>query len=75
MDVSYFQVLTSLIYDCSLVKDFWVRVPECITEIIKADLDLPLPPVVFISAFLPRGMDANVENVLKYASTKILANW
>lgn len=74
-DRSYGQVLTPLIYDCPLVKDFWVQGPEFITEVITADLDLPLPLVVLIFAFLPRGMDANVENVLSYASTKVLVNW
>lgn len=73
-DRSYGQVLTPLIYDCPLVKDFWVQGPEFITEVINADLVLPLPLVVVISSSPARGMDANVENVLKYASTKILAN-
>lgn len=68
-------ILTPLIYDCLLVKDFWVQGPEFIKVVINADLDLPLPLVVLISASLPRGKDTNVENVLKYASTKILANW
>lgn len=67
-------VLTPLIYDCLLVKDFWVQDPEFIKEVINADLDLPLPLVALISASLPKGNDTNVENVLKYASTKILAN-
>jgi len=52
-----------------------VQGPEFITEVINADLDFPFPLVVLIYAFLPGGMDANIENVLKYASTKILANW
>lgn len=75
LDGSYGQVLTPLIYDCSLVKDFWEQGPEFITEVINTDLDLHLPPVVLTSTSLPRGMDTNVEKVLKNASTKILDNW
>lgn len=67
--------LTPLIYDCPLVKVFWVQGPEFITEVTNTDLDLPLPLVVLLSASLLRDMDANVENVLKCASTKILTNW
>lgn len=57
-------ILTPLIYDCLLVKDFWVQGSEFIKEVINADLDLPLPLVVLISASPPRGKDTNVENVL-----------
>lgn len=57
------------------MKVYWVQGPEFITEVINADLDLPLPLVVLLSASLLRDMDANVENVLKCASTKILTNW
>lgn len=66
--------VTPLIYDCPFVKDFLIEGLEFITEVINADLDLPLPLGLFIFASLPRGMDVNVENVLKYASTKNLSN-
>ncbi|PKU41109.1 rna-directed dna polymerase from mobile element hypothetical protein [Limosa lapponica baueri] len=61
--------------ECPHLIDFWLQGSEFITEVINIDLDLPLPLVVLISAFLPKDMDANVEIVLNYACTKVLAKW